>query len=266
MATQTASSPTVDRATKRQITNIVALGAVLTINALANILPINGVTTGEVSDAFPSLFTPAGYVFSIWGLIYLLLIVFVVYQALPSQKDNPRLERLGYAFAVSCAFNFSWLLAWHYGVIGLSQLLMLGLLGSLIVCYLRLGVGKGEVSRTEALAVRLPFSVYLGWITVATVANTSATLLNYGVTGDWLAPFWTVIAIAAATGVGYLMLRNRRDVVFNLVLVWAFAGIAAQQWGAELLVVVGALVAAVLVAYLIAQTLLKRGRLEQAAR
>ncbi len=258
MATQTASPSALSPAVKRQITNIFALGTVLTINALANILPINGVTTGEVSDTFPSLFTPAGYVFSIWGLIYTLLLVFIVYQALPSQKDNPRLERLGYWFALSCAFNVSWLLAWHYSAIGLSQLLMFGILGSLIVCYLRLGVGESEVSRAESLAVRLPFSVYLGWITVATVANTSVTLLDYGVTGGWLAPFWTVVAIAAAVCVGYLMLRNKRDVAFNLVLVWAFAGIAAKQWGAELLVVVGALVAAAVVVYLIAQSLRRR--------
>ena len=258
MATQTVGSSTLSPAVKRQITNIFALGTVLTINALANILPINGVTTGEVSDTFPSLFTPAGYVFSIWGLIYTLLLVFVIYQALPSQKDNPRLERLGYWFAVSCAFNVSWLLAWHYGAIGLSQLLMFGILASLIVCYLRLGVGEREVARAETLAVRLPFSVYLGWITVATVANTSITFLNYGVTGGSFAPFWTVIAIAAAAGIGYLMLRNRRDVAFNLVLVWAFAGIAVKQWGAELLVVIGALVAAAVVVYLIAQNL--RGR------
>ena len=261
MATQTA--PSLSASLKRQVINIFALGAVLTINALANILPINGVTTGEVSDSFPSLFTPAGYVFSIWGLIYLLLAVFVVYQALPAQKDSPRLERLGYWFAASCAFNVAWLLAWHYGAIGLSQLLMLGLLGSLIMCYLKLGIGQREVSRrvsrTEALAVRLPFSVYLGWITVATVANTSVTLLNYGVTGGQLAPLWTVLAIVAAVGVGYLMLENRGDVAFNLVLVWAFAGIAVKQWGAELLVVGGALGAAALVAYLVVRTPLNRG-------
>ena len=260
MATQTASSSAISPAVKRQITNIVALGAVLTINALANILPLNGVTTGEASDTFPSLFTPAGYVFSIWGLIYALLIVFVVYQARPSQKDNPRLTRLGYWFAVSCVFNFSWLFAWHYGAIWLSELLMLGILTSLIVCYLRLGIGEQMVPRTEAWAVRLPFSVYLGWITVATVANTSVTLLEYGVTGGWLAPLWTLIAITAALGIGYLMLRNRRDAAFNLVLVWAFVGIAAQQWGAELLVVVGALVAAALASFFIAQMLLKQGR------
>ncbi len=218
MTTQTVGSTSMSRALKRQLANIFALGSVLTINALANILPINGVTTGEVSDSFPSLFTPAGYVFSIWGLIYTLLVIFIIYQALPSQKDNPRLEKLGYAFVVSCAFNFFWLLAWHYGFIGASQLFMLGLLASLIVCYRRLGVGKTEASVAERLTTRLPFSVYLGWITVATVANTSITLLDIGITGGWLAPLWAVVAIIAALGIGYLMLKNRGDVAYGGVL------------------------------------------------
>ncbi len=260
MTTQTVGSTSMSRALKRQLANIFALGSVLTINALANILPINGVTTGEVSDSFPSLFTPAGYVFSIWGLIYTLLVIFIIYQALPSQKDNPRLEKLGYAFVVSCAFNFFWLLAWHYGFIGASELFMLGLLASLIVCYRRLGVGKTKVPVAERLTTRLAFSVYLGWLTVATVANTSIMLLDVGVTGGWLAPLWALLAVAAAVGIGYLMLRNRGDAAFNLVLVWAFVGIAAKQWGAELLVVVGALLAAGLVLAFIVQRLFRRGR------
>lgn len=259
MTTQTVST-TSDHAVTRQITNIFALGAVLTINALANILPINGVTTGEASDSFPSLFTPAGYVFSIWGVIYALLAVFIVYQALPAQKNNPRLARLSYWFALSCAFNFGWILAWHYGAIWLSQVFMLGLLCSLIVSYLRLGIGKEGVSRLEAFAVRWPFSIYLGWITVATAANTTVTLLNYGVTGGWLAPLLTIVVIAVALGIGFLMLRNRRDVGFNLVLAWAFVGIAAAQWGLELSVVVAALVAAGGALALSAQRLARRGR------
>lgn len=253
-ATRTTSAPV------RQIANIVALGAVLTINALANILPINGVTTGEVSDSIPSLFTPAGYVFSIWGLIYLLLIVFVIYQALPAQRHNPRLARLGYWFVVSCGFNFCWILAWHYGVFWLSELLIVGLLLSLVMSYLRLGVNKERVPRAERFTVQLPFSIYLGWLTVATVANTAITLLSYGVTGGWLAPLWTIIAILAAISVGYLMLRNRKDVAFNLVLVWAFFGISVAQWGSELSVVIASLAAAIVVLSLIVQRLAARGR------
>ena len=236
--------------TLRQIVNIFALGAVLTINALATLLPINGRDTGEISDAYPSLVTPAGYVFSIWGLIYLLLLAFIVYQALPAQKDNPRLERLGYMFALSCAFNFFWIFAWHYGVIWLSELLMLGLLGSLIVCYNRLGIGKTEVSGAEKWAVRLAFSVYLGWITVATIANTTVLLLEWGLGGGWLAPVWAVVVIAVAAGIGMLVLQRRGDVPYSLVLVWAFFGIVVKQWGAEAFVVIAALAGAGVLAVL----------------
>ena len=261
MTTQTVASAPAKGAVARQVASITALGAVLTINALANVLPLNGVTTGEVSDSFPSLFTPAGYVFSIWGAIYALLSVFAIYQALPSQKHNPNLERLGAWFVLSSVFNVAWLFSWHYGVIWLSQLFMIGLLLSLIVCYTRLGIGRTNVSWAETLSARLPFSVYLGWITVATVANTSIFLLDLGVTGGWLTPLWTVVAIASALGVGYLMLRNRGDVAYALVLVWAFVGIAAQQWGATLSVVIAALLAAGCVLVLIVQRPLKRRRI-----
>ena len=242
MASQTLTQS--QNAPLRQIVNIFALGAVLTINALANILPINGQTTGELSDKYPSLFTPAGYVFSIWGLIYTLLAVFIIYQALPAQKDNPRLVQLGYAFALSCVFNFAWIIAWHYEYIFLSELIMLGILGTLIVSYERLGIGKTEVPAAERWAVRLAFSVYLGWITVATVANTSVLLIDWGFDGGAFAPLWTIIAIAAALGIGLAVFSRRGDVPYSLVLVWAFAGIAAKQWGATPSVVVAALAAA----------------------
>ncbi len=229
----------------RPVLNIAAFVLVVLVNALANTLPLNGLTTGAISDSFPSLFTPAGYVFAIWILIYLLLGVFVVYQALPGQRDNPRLEQLGYLFVLSCAFNIAWLFAWHFLLIPLSLLLMLGLLGTLILLYERLEIGKNEVTRGETLAVRLPFSVYLGWITVATVANVTVTLLGFGVRSGWGAPFWAFVAVLAATAIGLLVLRRRGDVAFVLVLVWAFFGIAVRQWGNEALLVLGAVAAAV---------------------
>ena len=215
----------------RPLVNLLAFGAVIVVNALANLLPLGGVSTGEISDSFPSLVTPAGYVFSIWGLIYLLLLGFVVYQALPAQRDNPRLARLGYLFAASCAFNIAWLFAWHYGLFGLTQILMLGLLATLILCYERLRVGRERSAGLERWTIDLPFSVYLGWITVATVANTSILLLWLGVDGGGAAPLWAAFALVAATLVGLLVLRNRRDAAYALVLVWAFVGVAAQQWG-----------------------------------
>lgn len=233
----------------RHLLNIAAFVAVVVVNALANTLPFNGITTGEIADSYPSLFTPAGYVFSIWGLIYLLLAAFVIYQALPANRDNPRLARLGYLFVVSCAFNIAWLFAWHYLQIPLSMLLMLGLLTTLVLSYERLEIGQSNVSRGESLAVRLAFSVYLGWITVATVANASVTLLELGVRGGWTAPFWAFIALAAATAVGLTVLRRRGDVAFVGVLIWAFVGIAVRQWGSESLLVLAAVLAAAVLGY-----------------
>lgn len=227
------------------IINIGALIVVLIINALANTVALNGVNTGEVSDGFPSLFTPAGYVFSIWGLIYLMLIGFVIYQALPAQRSNERLGRLGPLFALSCLLNVAWLFSWHYGVFWLSEVLMLGLLATLIAAYRRLDIGRVKPrSVAERWLLDVPFSVYLGWITVATVANTSITLMDFGFDGGSLAPLLTVVVIAVAGAIGVLALRLRSDVAFSLVLVWAFAGIAVKQYGVTPLVVVAAIVAA----------------------
>lgn len=249
--------PVTERLPLRPVLNIAALVVTVAVNALANTLPLNGLTTGAVSDSFPSLVTPAGYVFSIWGLIYLLLAVFVVYGALPAQRHNPRLGRLGYLFVLSCALNVAWLFTWHYLLIELSLPVMLGLLGTLVLIYRRLEIGRSRVSRGEALAVRLAFSVYLGWITVATIANVSVLLLDLGVRAGWTAPFWALVAIAAATLIGLSVLRRRGDLAYVLVLVWAFVGIAAAQWGSEALLVLSALAAA---AYLAFETVRQRGR------
>lgn len=247
MATKTYSSSQGNNF--RQVVNIFALGATITINALANILPINGMNSGEISDLYPSLFTPAGYVFSIWSLIYLLLIAFVVFQALPSQKDNPRLGRLGYAFAASCVFNFLWIFAWHYRYVFLSELLIIGVLVSLLVSYQRLQteqVNKGaiRVSRVERITTHLAFSVYTGWLTVAVVANTCVLLLEWGITGGSFAPLWGVVTVLAALGIGAAFTYLRKDVAYGFVLVWAFAGIAVAQAGQTASVVITAVLAA----------------------
>jgi translocator protein len=228
----------------RQIVNIFALGTTITVNALANILPINGLNSGEISDLYPSLFTPAGYVFSIWSLIYVLLIAFVVFQALPSQKDNPRLERLGYAFAISCLFNSLWIFAWHYRQVVLSEFLIVGLLVSLIVCYERLQIGKVKVPRAEAITTHLTFSIYTGWLTVAVVANTCVMLLELGFDGGTFKPMWGVVTVLAALAVGATFTYLCQDIAYGLVLVWAFVGIAVAQGGVTPSVVVTALIAA----------------------
>lgn len=216
--------------TVRQAVNILSVILALTVNILASALPLNGQNTGEISDRFKVYFVPAGYVFAIWGLIYIGWIAFAVYQALPAQKGSPRLRRLGYSFALSGIFNAAWLFCWHYNRFGLSVLVMLILLGLLIAGYLRLDVGRTPVSSFEKWSVDIPFGVYLGWITVATVANITDWLYSVGWDGLGIDPqAWAVIMLIVASVLGALMARTRRDAAYLLVLVWSFIGIALKQ-------------------------------------
>jgi len=214
----------------RQAAVVVFLLSTLVVNALANILPFNNLNTGQVSNNYPTLFTPAGYVFSIWGLIYLALIIFATFQALDAQRDNPRLRAAGWWFILSCIANMAWLFCWHYRLFPLSMLAMLVLLGSLIMAYQALGTGRSEVPFTERLLARLPISLYLGWISVATIANAAVMLTSLNWNSSGLAPqIWTVIVITVAAVLGALASLLRNDWIFGLVLVWAFAGIAVNQ-------------------------------------
>ena len=216
--------------TWRQIANILSVVLALTVNILASALPLNGQNTGEISDRFQVFFVPAGYVFAIWGVIYIGWIAFAVYQALPAQKESPRLRKLGYLFALSGLFNAAWLFCWHYNQFALSVLVMLGLLGLLIASYLRLDVGRTPVGTAEKWCVDVPFSIYLGWITVATVANVTDLLYYVNWNGFGIAPeTWAVIMILVASLVGLLMALTRRDAAYLFVLVWSFAGIAVKQ-------------------------------------
>src|SRR5688572_7768368 len=223
--------------TIRQYANLLTVILALTVNILAFALPLNGQNTGEISDRFPVYFVPAGYVFSIWGLIYLGWIAFTVFQFQPSQKESPRLRRLGYLFALSNLANAAWLFCWHYNLFGLSVLVMLALLGLLIASYLRLDVNRKKVARTEYWSVDVLFSVYLGWITVATVANISDWLYFIGWNGFGIpAQIWAVIMLAVASLLGLAMAWTRRDAAYLAVLVWAFVGIAIKQTSAPIVV------------------------------
>jgi hypothetical protein len=197
---------------------------------LANALPLNGLKTGEISDRFTVYFVPAGYVFSIWGLIYLALIGYAVFQVLPSQRNNPRLQAIGYWFVLSCGANVVWLFLWHYEQFYWTLPAMLALLACLIVIYLRLDIGRSHPSTGERWLVEVPFSIYLGWITVATVANVTQLLYYLGWGGWGLPPeSWFVLVLATVLVIAGLMAYTRRDVAYLLVLVWALAGIAVKH-------------------------------------
>lgn len=221
-----------NRDTLRQILVLVAAIATIIFNILANALPLNGLNTGELSDRFEIFFVPAGYVFSIWGLIYLGMIAYAVYQVLPAQKENPRLRRIGYLFILSCLANSAWLFLWHYEYFEYTLIAMLVLLISLIAIYLRLGIGRVKVPTGERWAVQLLFSIYLGWITVATIANTTQLLYYLGWSGWGIsAEIWTVIMLAAGVVISFLISLTRADVAYSLVLVWAYIGIAFKHSG-----------------------------------
>lgn len=244
--------------TIRQFVNLATVLLALTVNVLASTLPLNGQNTGEISDRFQVYFVPAGYVFSIWGLIYIGWIAFTIFQFQSSQKESPRLQRLGYLFALSNLANAAWLFCWHYNQFGLSVIVMLILLGLLIASYLALDVNRTPVTRTEYWSVDVMFSVYLGWITVATVANITDWLYFVGWDGFGIpAQTWAVIMLAVASLLGLAMGLTRRDVGYLAVLVWAFIGIAVKQTSAPL-VVLSAWIAAGLMLALAVFSLIRR--------
>lgn len=214
--------------TRQILVALTVLGTIV-VNVLANALPLNGLNTGVISDRFLVYFVPAGYVFSIWGLIYIGLIVYAVYQALPAQRENPRLRKTGWWVVLSGLANSAWIFLWHYEQFPLTIFVMLVLLITLIIVYLLLRAGKADVPAAEKWAVRLPFSIYLGWITVATVANATALLYYLNWNGFGLSDItWMWIMLAAVLVIAVLMNFSRRDIAYALVLLWALAGIALK--------------------------------------
>ncbi|MBY6035842.1 tryptophan-rich sensory protein [Fictibacillus nanhaiensis] len=209
----------------RPYLNILSLAAVIFVNYLANALPLNGNTTGELSAKYNVLITPAGYAFSIWGLIYTMLVIWVIYQASPRHIHNPMFQKLGYWFVVNCMLNIIWIFVWHYEKLYLSLIVMIGLLISLIVIYTKLQ-GKD----LHPWFVRIPFSIYLGWVSVATIVNT-AVVLNYsGWDGFGLSSeTWTFIMLIVAVIISLLFTVKNDDLAYPLVFVWALVGIGIRH-------------------------------------
>ncbi len=203
------------------------------VNALANAIPINGVTTGQVSDAYPDLFAPASITFSIWGLIYLLLAGYILYQFGFFQADRGAsrgdlFQKIGIYFAISSVANALWIFAWHNFVIWLSLLLMIVVLICLIQIATRLS--EEEFSFKEKTFIRLPFSIYFGWISVATIANVTTFLVSIGWGGFGLPDqFWMVLILLVGAAIGIARMRRDMDIAYGLVIVWAYAGILIKH-------------------------------------
>ena len=214
-----------------QGTNVVAFMVTVAVNILAGSTTLlGGKTSGDISDLYPTLITPAGYTFSIWDLIYALLLIFVVYQALPRNREQSFLSRVSFLFALSGVLNVLWLFLWHYEIVSFSVLLMFALLTALIAVYLRLGIGRAGVALRERVLVHLSFSLYLGWITVASLANVAVALTAVGWKGGGIDPVtWAILVIVVALIVTLVVVVTKKDVAYSLVLVWALVGIMAKQ-------------------------------------
>jgi hypothetical protein len=236
------------------VVSLVGLAAVVAVNVLANTLPFNGQTTGEVLRGDPVYFQPAGWAFAIWSLIYLLLFVFVVYIFLPIGRGEPWLTIVGPAFLIANLANIAWLLAWHWEQWTLSLVAMGVLLAVLALIYWALRRGRGRFRQpptAERMMVWTPFSIYLGWVTVAFLANISVWLDRsgsdlWGMGGRWAAV--TLIGIAVLASV--LLILWWRDPTYVVAVGWGLLGIAAEQWDRSKLVSFAAIMAVVLVAAL----------------
>jgi hypothetical protein len=216
------------------ILNLVGFLGTVIVNGLANALPLNNKTTGELSDQYPNLFVPSGLAFSIWGLIYILLAIFVIYcLVIALRKDTQKssfIENIGILFFISCLANIGWIFAWHYEILPLSLVLMLIILGSLVTIYIRLHIGKSNATLIEKYLVHLPFSVYLGWITIATIANFTALLVDVNWNTFGLGEqFWAVAVLIVGIAIALSVLFTRKDIFYCLVVDWALLGILLKR-------------------------------------
>lgn len=241
--------------------------AMVATNYAANALPLNGRNTGEISDAYENLFAPVGITFSIWGLIYTLLAVHVLYQWGLFHKGDAEngalLQKVGVLFSLSSLANTAWVFAWHFDQIALSTLLIASIL--VMLAMIAVTLRDAALTTREHWLVRVPFSVYFGWLTVATVANITVLLVSLGWDGFGLPlQVWAMIIIAVAAAIGTVTMLRNRDIAYGLVLLWAFIGIiikhvSAEGFGGQYPEVI-AVTAACLVAFLAAEIYLWRKR------
>jgi len=221
--------------------NLLFFAGMVVMNYLANALPLNDKTTGQLSDNLPNLFTPAGLTFSIWGVIYLLLAVFCILQFTTYAKEIAM--NAGWIFALSCVFNAAWILAWHYEKLPLSLLIMIGLLISLIFLNM-------QIKDLPQGIVKAAFGIYLGWICIATIANVTAVLVSINWNGFGISPVaWTIIMIAAGTLIVSLTLLRLNNPYIGIAVVWAFVGIIIKRQADYRLIAVVALLAILVVGF-----------------
>ncbi|MBC6999346.1 tryptophan-rich sensory protein [Cytophaga sp. FL35] len=214
---------------KLSIFNSVSVLLVVLVNYISQVYRLNNTTIGEVSAQYDNLFTPAGYAFSIWGVIFLSLIAYSVFQvrrSFFSSKTSEFVTQTGWWFSLANILNASWVIAFSYDFIGLSVLIMLGILASLIQIIRKTNMECWDAPIEIIAFVWWPICLYSGWITVATIANISAYLTKLGWDGGFLSEeIWTVIMIVAAVIINLLMIIKRNMREFAMVGVWALVAI-----------------------------------------
>jgi hypothetical protein len=198
------------------------------VNLLANVIPFNNKTTAQISDQFAVYFVPAGYVFAIWGLIYIGLLAYGYYQLkLSPDKEKDVMKELGEWVIIGCLANSIWLFLWHYEYIVATIFMMALLLVSLLAIHFELKKINNS-TRSFFWMVKAPFSLYLGWISVATIANVTDLLFSLGITGGMNASVWAVIMIGVAGVLAIVMIIREHDYIYPSVIIWAIVGIAVR--------------------------------------
>ena len=215
-----------------QVLNFVFFIIMVIMNGLAVSLPLNGKTTGELSNKYPNLFVPTGLTFSIWSVIYILLFAFCIYQirSLFSRKPEPHLamilEAIGYLFILNATFNALWILTWHYQILPLSILVMLGILVTLVQINKNLKHVQPYLSGGLKVVVKASFGLYFGWICIATIANVTAILVGYGIMPEGISgQSWACIMILIGSCIGFIATINVRNGYVGLAIIWALMGI-----------------------------------------
>lgn len=236
------------------IINLLSVIAVVAWNGWVGANGLNGNTVASLSDKYDNLFTPADYAFSIWGLIFLALIITALYQIKKNffdvQKDE-FIRKIGPWFAIANVLNCAWLWFWLQEQTLISVFVMIGILLSLIIVMIRLKMQITIVSTTQRVLVWAPIALYAGWISVATIANVTSYLTKMGWSVGFSETIWAVIMVTVAFAVNVLVVLNRKMPVFGAVGVWALTAIAVRHWGTEMAIQWTSLITAIFLAVIV---------------
>jgi uncharacterized membrane protein YuzA (DUF378 family) len=227
---------------KKRFTNISIITAItyiimIILNGLANFLPINGQTSAEVSDSYSNLFAPAGYTFSIWGLIYILLGLFTIYQLGFFRKNEleekeKMFKKIGIIFSISSLANALWILTWHFELIPISMILILTMLICLIL--INKEIRKWKLSFKDKMFIKIPFSIYFAWLTIASIANITVLLVSLNWNRFGLSEnIWTIITLLIGLIISATVIIKNDDISYGFIIIWAYIGIYMKHISPE---------------------------------